>query len=87
MDEPLTNTLNHTTERSGESLGPASTNGNGVEKAMTEDEIRGERLHKLIDREFLQILTEAEKVELEELITWRDEQKNAFYRQVALAQK
>lgn len=42
------------------------------------------RFHELVDREFLGNLTSEEIKELEVLTKWRDDQKSAFYRSVAV---
>ena len=52
-----------------------------------ETEALAARFHALVDREFLGILTPEEEQELESLTRWRDDEKAAFYREVALEQK
>jgi hypothetical protein len=51
------------------------------------DEARSARLHELIDRKFLQTITEAENQELAALLEWRDGRKNAFYREISPEQE
>lgn len=43
---------------------------------------RAARFHALVDREFLQLLTQEESRELEILTRWRDDQKSSFYQTV-----
>lgn len=47
-------------------------------------DVRSNRFHELVDKEFLGILTSEETQELEVLTKWRDDQKAAFYRNVAV---
>ncbi|GAB4457024.1 MAG: hypothetical protein OHK0029_16000 [Armatimonadaceae bacterium] len=46
-------------------------------------EVLNRRLHYLIDRKFLQLLTANEAEELSELLAWRDQHKSEFYRSLS----
>jgi|GEM_PF-5932409 hypothetical protein len=62
---------------------PEETNGKSISPKSDSDDAHDRRLHELIDRKFLKILTEEEAEELAELLIWRDGQKSLFYQKLA----
>jgi hypothetical protein len=63
-----------------EEIAASETSVEALEEAIAAaDTLKSARLHVLIDREFLQILTSQEADELAALLTWRDQRKAAHY--------
>ena len=80
----VTHTTSDALEDTAESLQPLLEPWNSSARFDDDTDARAGRFHELVDKEFLGTLTSAETKELEVLTKWRDDQKSAFYENVAV---